>query len=150
MAGEVNDDNLHLLGNYFLVDLGSNINIPFKEAINLPGNDSVLEYRNANGPMSGLIQMPGMRQERVILSNGVFSNNKSFFDWYDKCKTNSAKRQSVVIKLIDESGLPIMIWKLTDAYAVEISPPDLMSNGNDISIERISVSFSKMTVSYGG
>ena len=82
MAGEVHDDDLNLPGNYFLVDMASNINIPFKEVINLLGNDSVLEYRNSNAPISGLIQMLGRRQERVILSNGVFVNNKSFFNWY--------------------------------------------------------------------
>lgn len=35
MAEEVREDDLHLDGHYFLVDWGSNINIPFQEVINL-------------------------------------------------------------------------------------------------------------------
>ena len=140
---------MHLSGNKILVDWGSNVNIPFQEVINLLGNDSVLEFRNANVPNSGRNQMPGIRQERFILLNGVFVNNKSFFDWYDYCKTNSVKRQAVVIKLFDESGLPIMSWKFPDAYAVAISSPVLLPIGIDIALERISFNFGNVILSNG-
>jgi phage tail-like protein len=146
MAEEVHGDDLHSLGYYLLVDLGGILNIPFQNVIQLDGFGSIIEFREF--PVA-TIKQPGFKNQPFILLNGVFVNNKSFFDWYDYCKTNSVKRQAVVIKLFDESGLPIMTWKFPDAYAVAISSPVLLPNGIDIALERISFNFGNMILSNG-
>jgi phage tail-like protein len=53
----------------------------------------------------------------VTMRKGVFANDNSFWDWYNKIKMNTIERQNFVIKLIDESGNPTMIWSIIEGLS---------------------------------
>ena len=137
MAGEAQDNVWPLPKFYFQVDWGSsNTNLSFQEISGLETETQPIEYRHGNSPVFSTINMPGIvKNGKVTMKKGVFVKDNNFFDWYSKIKMNTIERQTVVIKLLDESGAPTMTWQLNNAWPTKISSTDLKSEGNEVAIE---------------
>lgn len=135
---------------YFMVDWGSTKNIPFQEVSGLETEAQTIEYRHKNRPEFSTIKMPGiLKNSNVTMKKGVFANDNSFWDWYNKIKMNTIERQNVVIKLLDEGGNPVMTWTLNNAWPTKISSTDLKSDGNEVAVESIEIMHEGLTISNG-
>lgn len=150
MAGEAQDKNWPLPKFYFMVDWGSTTNIPFQEVSGLEIQAEALEYRHGNSPVFSKINMPGLvKNNNITMKKGVFANDNTFWDWYNKIKMNTIERQNVVIKLLDEGGNPTMTWTLNNAWPTKISSTDLKSEGNEVAIESIEIMHEGLTIANG-
>ena len=150
MAGEAQDKNWPLPKFYFMVDWGSATNIPFQEVSGLDIEDQALTYRHGNSPVFSEINMPGIVKNSIVtMKKGVFANDNSFWDWYNKIKMNTIERQNVVIKLMDEGGNPTMTWTMLNAWPTKISSTDLKSNANEVAVESIEIMHEGLTITNG-
>jgi len=150
MAGEAQDSNWPLPKFYFSVDWGSTTNIPFQEVSGLEIEAQPIEYRHGNSPVFSTINMPGIiKNSNVTMKKGVFVNDNTFWDWYNKIKMNTIERQNVVIKLLDESGSPTMTWTLNNAWPTKISSTDMKSDASEVAVESIVISHEGLTISNG-
>ena len=150
MAGEAQDSNWPLPKFYFSVDWGSTTNIPFQEVSGLEIEAQPIEYRHGNSPVFSTINMPGIvKNSSVTMKKGVFVNDNTFWDWYNKIKMNTIERQNVVIKLLDESGSPTMTWTLNNAWPTKISSTDMKSDASEVAVESIVISHEGLTISNG-
>lgn len=150
MAGEAQDSNWPLPKFYFSVDWGSTTNIAFQEVSGLEIEAQAIEYRHGNSPVFSTINMPGIvKNSHVTMKKGVFANDNTFWDWYNKIKMNTIERQNVVIKLLDESGKPTMTWTLNNAWPTKISSTDLKSDANEVAVESIEISHEGLTIANG-
>jgi len=150
MAGEAQDKNWPLPKFYFMVDWGSTTNIPFQEVSGLEIQAEALEYRHGNSPVFSKINMPGMvKNSNITMKKGVFANDNTFWDWYNKIKMNTIERQNVVVKLLDEGGNPTMTWTLNNAWPTKISSTDLKSESNEVAIESIEIMHEGLTIANG-
>jgi phage tail-like protein len=150
MAGEAQDKNWPLPKFYFMVDWGSTTNIPFQEVSGLNIEAQPIPYRHGNSPVFSELNMPGIvKNSNVTMKKGVFANDNSFWDWYNKIKMNTIERQNVVIKLLDESGNPTMTWTLSNAWPTKISSTDLKSNANEVAVESIEIMHEGLTIANG-
>ena len=150
MAGEAQDNNWPLPKFYFMVDWGSHSNIPFQEVSGLNIEAQPITYRHGNSPVFSEINMPGIvKNSNVTMKKGVFANDNSFWDWYNKIKMNTIERQNVVIKLLDEAGNPTMTWTLNNAWPTKISSTDLKSDGNEVAVESIEIMHEGLTIANG-
>ena len=148
MAVENQDNNWPLPKFYFMVDWGSSKNILFQEVSGLELEAQNIEYRHENSPVFSTIKMPGIvKNGNVTMKKGVFANDNSFWDWYNKIKMNTIERQNVVIKLLDETGNPVMTWTLNNAWPTKISATDLKSDGNEIAVESLEIMHEGLTIS---
>ena len=135
---------------YFMVDWGDTTNIPFQEVSGLNIEAQPLSYRHGNSPVFSEINMPGIvKNSNVTMKKGVFANDNSFWDWYNKIKMNTIQRQNVVIRLLDEGGNPTMTWTLTNAWPTKISSTDLKSDANEVAVESIELMHEGLTISNG-
>ena len=150
MAGEAQDKNWPLPKFYFMVDWGSTMNIPFQEVSGLNIEAKPIEYRHVNSSVFSGINMPGLvKHSSVTMKKGVFANDNSFWDWYNKIKMNTIERQNVVIKLLDEAGNPAMTWTLLNAWATKFSSTDMKSDGNEVAVESIEFMHEGLTIANG-
>ncbi len=150
MVGEAQDKNWPLPKFYFMVDWGSATNIPFQEVSGLDIEDQALTYRHGNSPVFSEINMPGIVKNSIVtMKKGVFANDNSFWDWYNKIKMNTIERQNVVIKLMDEGGNPTMTWTMLNAWPTKISSTDLKSNANEVAVESIEIMHEGLTITNG-
>ncbi|MBN3582475.1 phage tail protein [Algoriphagus aestuarii] len=148
MAGDKQDNVWPLPKFYFTVDWGSsNTNMSFQEVSGLEIESQPIEYRHGNSPIFSTINMPGIvKNNKVTMKKGVFVKDNNFWDWYNQIKMNTIERQTVVIKLLDESGSPTMTWTLNNAWPTKISSTDLKSDGNEVAIETIEVSHEGLVI----
>jgi len=132
----------------FVVDIdGVATSVLFQEVTGLESETQPIEYRRGTSPSFATVKMPGLRKSgNVTLKRGVFKGDNRFFDWFDSIKRNSAKRSTVTIKLLDESGKPTMTWKLANAWPTKVSSSDLNASGNDVAIESIELAHEGLTI----
>jgi phage tail-like protein len=133
---------------YFKVDLGNGTEVLFQEVSGMDLSEQTIEYRQGNNPVFSTINMPGIvKSQHVTMKKGVFANDNTFFDWYNKIKMNTLERRNVVIKLIDEGGNPTITWTLTNAWPTKITSTDIKSDANEVAVESIEFSHEGLSIS---
>jgi phage tail-like protein len=135
----------------FVIDIdGVATNVRFQEVSGLDAESQPIEYRRGDSPTFSTIKMPGIRKSgNVTLKRGVFAKDNRFFDWYQSIARNTAKRSTVTIKLLDESGAPTMTWTLRNAWPTKISSANLNADGNEVAVETIELAHEGLTMANG-
>tara|TARA_B110000971_G_scaffold221476_1_gene268778 strand:- start:23203 stop:23673 length:471 start_codon:yes stop_codon:yes gene_type:complete len=137
-TGEDQDKFWPLPKFYFSVDIGDMQDIPFQEVSGLDVETEVIEYRHGNSPNFGTIKMPGlMKFGDVTLKKGVFATDDSFYQWINSISLNTYKRDTVVIRLLDENKAARFTWTLTNAFPQKVTPTDMNSQSSEAGIETI-------------
>ena len=134
---------------FFTVSLGSQDNTAsFQEVSGLDTETQVVEYRHGDSKTFSTIKMPGIAKfNNVTLKKGVFVKDNNFWNWYNAIKMNTIKRETVVIKLLDQTGAPTMTWTLTNAWPTKITATDLKSEGNEVAVETLELAHEGLTIS---
>jgi len=132
----------------FVIDIpGVAMNVKFQEVSGLDVEAQPIEYRRGTSPNFSTIKMPGIQKSgNVTLKRGVFRQDNNFFAWFESIKRNTAKRSTITIRLLDESGNTTMTWKLASAWPQKISSTDLKASGNEVAIESIEIAHEGLTI----
>ena len=148
MAGDKQDNVWPLPKFYFSVDISDvGDGLPFQEVSGLDTESQPIEYRAGNNKAWSVIKMPGLvKTGNVTLKKGILAKDNKFWDWYEKIKLNTIKRQTVTIKLLDEDGNPTMVWTLHNAWPTKITGTDLKSEGNEVAIESIEIAHEGLNI----
>ncbi len=132
----------------FSVTLGSQDNsVSFQEISGLETETQVIEYRHGDSPQYSTIKMPGISKVgNVTLKKGIFVKDNNFFVWYNAIKMNIIKRETVVIKLLDEQGNTTMNWTLNNAWPTKITGTDMKSDSNEVAVETIELAYETLVI----
>jgi phage tail-like protein len=133
----------------FAVDFGTNLkNIAFQEVTGMDVESQTIEYRSSNSPLFSTEKMPGItKYGNVTMKKGIFKNDNTFWDWHSKILMNTVKRETVIIKLLDENGSETMQWLLKNAWPTKITSTDLKTDGNEVAIDTIEIAHEQLTIS---
>jgi phage tail-like protein len=136
----------------FSVDWGSiQSNIAFQEISGLDTETQIIEYRDSNSPVFSTVKMPGIAKfGNVTMKRGIFASDNLFWTWYSNIKMNVIKRETVIIKLLDETGQTIVKWTLNNAWPTKITSTDLKSDGNEVAIDTIEIAHEGLTIANPG
>jgi phage tail-like protein len=119
----------------------------FQEVSGLDMEAQPIEYRHGNSPTFSVIKMPGIKKySDVTMKKGIFKSDNKFWDWFNEIKMNTIKRKSVTISLLDEAGVPCMVWTLRNAWPTKISGTDLKAEGNEVAVETIVIAHEGLTI----
>lgn len=141
MSGEQQDGIWPLPMFRFSVDIGDlATGLLFQEVSDLDTEARLVEYRASDSKSFSVVKMPGLAKTgTVTLKKGVFVKDNRFWSWFDQIKMNLVKRQTVTIRLLDETGKPTMTWKLANAWPTKITGTDLKSDGNEVAVETLEI-----------
>jgi phage tail-like protein len=133
----------------FAVDFGTEIKgVAFQEVSGIETETQIIEYRAGNSKPFSTVKMPGLvKYGNVTLKRGVFVNDNAFWNWHKQLTMNQIKRQTVLIKLLDESGKVTMQWQLNNAWRTKITSTDLKSDGNEVAIDTIEIAHEGLVIS---
>jgi len=132
---------------YFVIECDSLKGATFQEVAGLDTEAQEIEYRHENSKVFSAIKMPGLvKTSTVTLKKGIFAKDNTFFDWYQKIKMNVIQRETVTIKLLDESGNPTMVWTLHNAWPTKVTGTDMKSDGNEVAVETLELSYESLTI----
>lgn len=122
----------------------------FTEVSGLDMESQPIEYRKGNSPEFFTIKMPGMHKfGNVTLKRGVFKSDTKFFDWFNEIKTNTIKRKTVIINLLNETKNPVMTWTLSNAWPTKIQATDMKADGNEVAVESIEIAHEGLAIATG-
>ena len=135
----------------FEVDLGDELKgVTFQEVSGLDAENEIIEYRHGDSSIFSTIKMPDLgKVGNVTMKRGVFINDNTFWDWHSEIKTNTIKRRTVLIKLLDESGEVTMQWQLNNAWPTKITSTDLISDGNEVAVDTLEIAHESLTITNG-
>ena len=81
----------------------------------------------------------------VTLKKAILKDDKTLWDWINQVKMNIIRRESVTIALIDESGIPVQSWKLTNAWPQKYTMEGFKADGSGVSMENIVLAHESIT-----
>ncbi|HMI61545.1 MAG TPA: phage tail protein [Puia sp.] len=117
----------------------NNTDIGFSDVSGLTQETQSIEYRD--GLMAGStpsLRRPGMKKvNNITLKRGIVEKNNDLFNWFNNNGAPGVTRLDVTISLLNDSGDPVMVWTVTQAWPVKIEGPGLKASGNEIAIESI-------------
>lgn len=123
---------------HFSVEISNVGKIFCKEVSGLDVKFDVIEYRPGDMPSFTRGKMPGLRKGGdVTLKKAILKDDKTLWDWINQVKMNIIRRESVTIALIDESGIPVHSWKLTNAWPQKYTMGGFKADGNGVFMENI-------------
>lgn len=108
---------------HFAVEWGGT-RIGFSEVSGLTQEAQAIEYRDGVSPEYSTIKMPGLRKySNVTLKRGIVAADNEFFSWLNTIKMNKVERRDIVVSLLNEEHIPVMIWKIHNAFPVKVEGP---------------------------
>ena len=134
---------------HFTVQWGG-IRIGFSEVTGLTQENQAIEYRDGSFLEYSSIKMPGLRKfGNITMKRGVVAGDNEFFSWLSTVKLNTVERRDLTISLLNEEHLPMMTWKVHNAFPVKVEGPQLKASGNEVAIESIELAHEGLEVQNG-
>jgi phage tail-like protein len=122
--------------------------ISFSEVSGLDIETEAVEYRHAASPEFNKIKMPGLRKfSNITLKRGIVAGDNELFQWFNTVSLNKIERRDITISLLDENHVPVVNWKIKNAFPLKVSGPALKSDGNEVAIETIELGHEGIEVS---
>ncbi len=121
---------------HFSVEISNVGVISCKEVSGLETEYDVLEYRAGDSPEFTKTKQPGLRKTSdITLKKGIFKSDKKMWDYIGKIKMNTIQRETVTVKLLDESGDPVQSWEITNAWPKKMQVEGFKAEGNSVAME---------------
>ena len=147
MAGETQSNMRPVPKFYFSVTGLTGDPVNFQEVTGLDTEHTPIEYRSGDSPSFHPIKMPGLRKfGNVTLRQGVFVSDTNLWDWFSRIKLNTILRTTIVVSLLDETATPKMVWTLKNAVPIKLTGTDLKSEGNEVAVESLDITFETMVI----
>jgi phage tail-like protein len=150
MPGETNQtssgNNWPLVKFSFAVQMG-NDTFYFQEVSGLETETEVIEYRAGNSPVFSTVKMPGLKKMgNVTLKKGLFENDRVLWELHKQMTTNTFKRTTITISLLDENKTVAMSWKLQNAFPVKMTVTDMKGDNNGAAVETMELAHEGLSI----
>ena len=133
---------------HFQVDWGGT-KIGFTEATGLEVTTDKIEYRDGFSPEYVKTQMPGMQTYGdLTLKRGIFAGDNEFYEWWNTVSLNTIERRDITVSLLNEEHMPVVVWKIKNAWPTKVTSTDLNSTGNEVAVETLVLSHEGLTMEH--
>jgi phage tail-like protein len=97
------------------------------------------ESQTANG-LAGprVFHMPGQAKEvNITLKKGIARgvSIKNFYRWIAGIATNQVEKKDIFVRLCDETGAPVISWRVINAFPTKLEPSGFDAKSNDVAVE---------------
>jgi len=134
----------------YRVTLGS-LSLGVSEISGLSVEYEPVTYKHGLSFAMGAKIIPGMRQlVKLTMKRGIVKRGETFYRWLHDTYADplTSARQDILIDLCDETGVPIVRWKVQGAMPVKIDAPTFDANSNEVAIETIEVIAQDLQIDY--
>ncbi|MCB9304638.1 MAG: phage tail protein [Lewinellaceae bacterium] len=121
----------------------------FSEVSGLSMDYEAITYKHGLSWREGSTQMPGMPGEvKLTLKRGIVRNRSVLLEWIKTIRLNNVKKREVVIDLCDEMGIPVISWKVHNAFPVKLDVPSFDSTSNEVAVESLELMANRLEIIY--
>lgn len=64
-------------------------------------------------------------------------NVPQLYEWIDSIQLNQVEKKDIFIRLTDESGQPVVSWKVSNAFPTRLEIPTFDATSNDVAIDTL-------------
>lgn len=128
--------------NYRVEFIGESDPISFSEVSGLSlsfETHTFKESQSSNLPGPKILYMPAqINPVNISLKKGVVRGGVSLsvlYDWIRTTQINQIEKKDITISLLDETGSPVIVWKVINAFPTKLDAPTFDANSNDVAIE---------------
>ena len=136
-----------LEGSNFIVDFAGTDDASFSH-VDLPVAllDEVA-YRSGNEKANEPRKQPGLASySHLVLSRGL-TTNLDLWTWWESARNGDpAVDRNVVVRLLDDTGQPVLSWKFRNAFPAVYRVSPLDAAASDLVIETVELAFDSMDV----
>jgi phage tail-like protein len=97
-----------------------------------------------------VMNMPAQATSTTIsLKKGVVRGGVSvgaLYKWINSVQINQIEKKDIYIRLCDETGAPVISWKLINAFPTKLDAPTFDANSNDVAIESMELMGDGVTI----
>ena len=124
--------------------------IGFTEVSGLDRETEVIEDRHGQSPVYHKTKFPGLtKYSNITLKRGTFKSDRDFHAFWELGPNfQTIARRDITISLLDETHNPVVVWKVTKAWATKVQSTDLKADGNEVAIETLELAHEGITVEY--
>lgn len=135
---------------HFQVEWGG-AKIGFSEVSGLDVSVEAIEYRDGASPEYHKIKMPGLQNfSNITMKRGIFKGDNDFYNWWNTVALNTIERRDIIISLLDEAHVPVVVWKIRNAWPLKVQSTDLNATGNDVAIETVEIAHEGLAIQNEG
>ena len=134
-----------LEGSNFIVDFAGTDDASFSH-VDLPVAllDEVA-YRSGNEKANEPRKQPGLASySHLVLSRGLTTNLELWTWWESARNGDPAVDRNVVVRLLDDTGQPVLSWKFRNAFPAVYRVSPLDAAASDLVIETVELAFDSM------
>ncbi len=107
----------------------------------------VIRYRDGSDPIETMRKLPGLLTVGdCVLERGVVPSDTEFFAWLNTAQVGTVERRDLVVKLLDASHQPVLVWHLRNTFPVALEWSVLDAQLSAVQIERLRISVESMDV----
>lgn len=97
-----------------------------------------------------VMHMPSqIKPLNITLKKGVVRGGVSLtvlYDWLNTTQINQIEKKDIYIRLCDETGAPVISWKVINAFPTKLDAPTFDANSNDAAIETMALTADRLTI----
>ncbi len=130
----------------FQVDLGDGVQAGFAEISGLSASVDVIEYREGADKSLNARKLPGLNRTASITLRRGIAGSVNLFQWFHGNISGTPDRRNITITLLDEARMPVMTWKLSNAWPQKYEAGSLNAKGTEVAIELLELTYEQLEV----
>jgi phage tail-like protein len=77
----------------------------------------------------------------VTLKKGVVRSVSvnAFYNWINATQINQIEKKDIYVRLCDETGAPVISWKVINAFPTKLDAPSFIADANDVAVETMTL-----------
>ena len=127
--------------NYRVEISGETISFSEVSGLSLSFETSTFKESQTESGLRGpkIMYMPAqIAPPTISLKKGVVRGGVSIsvlYNWINSTQVNLIEKKDIYVRLCDESGAPVISWKVINAFPTKLDAPTFDANSNDVAIE---------------
>ena len=109
----------------------------FSEVRGLEVSIDVVEYRAGDAKLNTEQKLPGLYKVTDVTLKRGLTRDLALWNWITNAMVGTVNRADVLIRLLDQSENPVLVWKLRNAWPCKWSGPVLNAGSSDVAIEEL-------------
>ena len=143
-------NNYPLPAFHYRVEIDGMDPVAFAEISGLSIARETITYKDGLSCIQGAKRMPGLATDlKFTMKKGIIKADSQLYDWINSTRLTTVEKKNVTISLMDEKGeVPVVTWKVTNAFPVKLDAPSFNAKTNDVAIESLELMADDLKIEY--
>lgn len=135
----------------YRVEIGPDA-VAFSEVSGLSIGHEVTTYKESptgGGPGPRIIHMPSQpTSPKITLKKGIVRGQSvaTLYQWIASIQLNLVEKRDIFIRLCDETGAPVISWRVINAFPTKLDAPSFDAKSNDVAVESMELQADRVTI----